>query len=125
MNIAVLGIDLGKTSCNIVGLEASGAVVIRRRFRRETLVRFVRHLPRCAIAMEACCGAHYLGRLFAEYGHEIRLMPPEYVRPFVKSHKNDDRDAEAIAEAACRPTMRFVGVKEQNQLDIQTLHRVR
>ncbi len=75
--------------------------------------------------MEACCGAHYLGRLLADKGHEIRLMSPEYVRPYVKAQKNDDRDAEAIAEAATRPTMRFVGLKAQEQLDVQSLHRVR
>jgi len=75
--------------------------------------------------MEACCGAHHLGRLFASHGHEIRLMSPEYVRPYVKAQKNDDRDAEGIAEAASRPTMRFVERKTQEQLDIQTLHRVR
>lgn len=75
--------------------------------------------------MEACCGAHHLGRIFAERGHEVRLMSPEYVRPYVKAQKNDDRDAEGIAEAASRPTMRFVELKSQEQLDIQTLHRVR
>jgi transposase len=75
--------------------------------------------------MEACCGAHHLGRLLADQGHEIRLMSPEYVRPYVKAKKNDDRDAEAIAEAATRPTMRFVALKSQDQLDVQSLHRVR
>ena len=76
--------------------------------------------------MEACCGAHHLGRLFATHGHEVRLdVSPEYVRPYVKAQKNDDRDAEAIAEAATRPTMRFVELKTQDQLDIQTLHRSR
>src|SRR3954464_12988798 len=75
--------------------------------------------------MEACCGAHHLGRELASFGHEVRLMSPEYVRPYVKAHKNDDRDAEAIAEAATRPTMRFVALKSEAQLDVQTLHRVR
>jgi transposase len=75
--------------------------------------------------MEACCGAHHLGRVFAEAGHEVRLMSPEYVRPYVKAQKNDDRDAEAIAEAATRPTMRFVPVKSQAQSDLQSLHRAR
>jgi transposase len=75
--------------------------------------------------MEACCGAHYLGRLLTNQGHTVRLMSPEYVRPYVKAHKNDDRDAEAIAEAASRPTMRFVELKSEAQLDVQTLHRVR
>jgi transposase len=77
------------------------------------------------VAMEACCGAHHLGRLFAAQGHDVRLMSPEYVRPYVKAQKNDDRDAEAIAEAATRPTMRFVELRSEAQLDLQTLHRVR
>src|ERR1700712_5136806 len=75
--------------------------------------------------MEACCGAHFVGRSAQARGHQVRLMPPEYVRPYVKAQKNDDRDAEAIAEAATRPTMRFVELKSQEQLDIQSLHRVR
>jgi transposase len=75
--------------------------------------------------MEACCGAHHLGRVFAEYGHDVRLMSPDYVRPYVKAQKNDDRDAEGIAEATTRPTMRFVELKSQDQLDMQTLHRAR
>src|SRR5262249_52221219 len=77
------------------------------------------------VAMEACCGAHHLGRQIAEQGHRVRLMSPEYVRPYVKAQKNDDRDAEAIAEAATRPTMRFVELKSEAQLDMQTLHRAR
>ena len=125
MAISVLGIDLGKNLCSLVGLDETGAVVLRRRVRRQTLVKLVEQLPRCIIGMEACCGAHHLGRLFREHGHEIRLMSPEYVRPYVKAQKNDDRDAEGIAEAATRPTMRFVEVKSEAQLDMQTLHRSR
>src|SRR5215831_3227232 len=82
-------------------------------------------LPGCVVVMEACCGAHYLGRQLAAQGHEVRLMSTEYVRPYVKAQKNDDRDAEAIAEAATRPTMRLVALKSEAQLDVQTLHRVR
>lgn len=125
MSIVILGVDLGKNACSVVGVDAAGAVVVRRSMRRQTLVDYVAKLPVCVVAMEACCGAHYLGRLFAAHGHEIRLMSPEYVRPYVKAQKNDDRDAEGIAEAASRPTMRFVELKTQEQLDIQTLHRVR
>lgn len=125
MSIVILGVDLGKNSCSVVGVNAAGAVVVRRPMRRQTLIDYVAKLPACIIAMEACCGAHHLGRLFALQGHEIRLMSPEYVRPYVKAQKNDDRDAEGIAEAASRPTMRFVELKSQEQLDIQTLHRVR
>jgi transposase len=125
MSIVILGVDLGKNSCSIVGVDGSGAVVVRRTMRRQTLIEYVGKLPQCVVAMEACCGAHHLGRLFATHGHEIRLMSPEYVRPYVKAQKNDDRDAEAIAEAASRPTMRFVDLKSSEQLDLQTLHRVR
>jgi transposase len=125
MQVSVLGIDLGKNICSIVGLDASGAVVLRRRAKRETLIGLVAKLPPCIVAMEACCGAHHLGRLFADQGHDVRLMSPEYVRPYVKAQKNDDRDAEGIAEAATRPTMRFVELKAQEQLDMQTLHRSR
>jgi transposase len=125
MDIAVLGIDLGKNSCSIVGLDSSGKVVLRRRMQRKTIVTMAMKLSPCIIAMEACCGAHHLGRLLATQGHTLRLMSPEYVRPYVKAQKNDDRDAEAIAEASTRPTMRFVTLKGEQQLDMQTLHRAR
>lgn len=123
--IAVLGIDLGKNSCSVAGLDTRGAVVLRRKMTREGLITFAAALPGCVIAMEACCGAHFLGRTFEAQGHEVRLMSPEYVQPYVKAQKTDDRDAEAIAEAATRPTMRFVSLKSEAQLDLQVLHRVR
>lgn len=125
MKISVLGIDLGKNVCSVVGQDASGAVVLRRRVRRDTLIDLVAKLPACVVGMEACCGAHHLGRLFAAQGHDVRLMSPEYVRPYVKAQKNDDRDAEGIAEAATRPTMRFIQIKTEAQLDMQILHRSR
>ena len=125
MDIVVLGIDLGKNSCSLAGLDASGRVILRRRMRRSSVESFVKGLGRCIVAMEACCGAHHLGRVFAAQGHETRLMSPEYVRPYVKAQKSDELDAEAIAEAATRPTMRFVAVKSQTQSDIQALHRAR
>ena len=125
MQIAVLGIDLGKNSCSVVGLDSTGAVIKRRRMRPENLAAFTEKLPACIVAMEACCGAHHLGRTMSSQGHQVRLMSPEYVRPYVKAQKNDDRDAEAIAEAATRPTMRFVELKSESQLDVQTLHRAR
>ena len=96
-----------------------------RKMRRETLIGLAEKLPACVVGMEACCGSHHLGRVFASHGHDVRLMSPEYVRPYVKAQKNDDRDAEGIAEAATRPTMRFVELKSQDQLDMQTLHRSR
>jgi transposase len=125
MTVAVLGIDLGKNSCSVVGLDASGRVVLRRRLHRGSVAKLAAGLSPCVMAMEACCGAHYLGRVLREQGHQVRLMSPEYVRPYVKAQKNDDRDAEAIAEAATRPTMRFVELKSETQLDMQTLHRAR
>ena len=143
MNIVILGIDLGKDLCSVVGVDAAGTVVLRRRMRHQTVVKFASGLPRCVMAMEACCGAHHLGRILHGQGHEVRVMSPEYVRPYVKAQKNDDRDAEAIAEVSSRlrskqkirgivwrrrwsrPTMRFVELKSQAQLDLQSLHRVR
>ena len=125
MDIVMLGIDLGKNVCSLVGLDAVGRVVLRRRMKREMVAGFARQWCSCVVAMEACCGAHHLGRQLASQGHEVRLMSPEYVRPYVKAQKNDDRDAEAIAEAATRPTMRFVPLKSEEQLDMQSLHRAR
>jgi transposase len=125
MQIAVLGIDLGKNSCSVVGLDTTGRAILRRRLQRDSVIKLASGLQACVMAMEACCGAHHLGRLLRGMGHQVRLMSPEYVRPYVKAQKNDDRDAEAIAEAATRPTMRFVELKSAEQLDLQSLHRVR
>lgn len=110
MSVATIGIDLGKNSCSLAGLDGTGAVALRHRFTREWLVAFLAGQPACVVAMEACCGAH-LGRVFAAQGHEVRLRSPECVQPYVKAKKNDDRDAEAIAEATTRPTMRFVALE--------------
>lgn len=84
MQISILGIDLGKNSCSVVGVDERGGVVVRRTMRRQTLIELVEKLPTCVIAMEACCGAHHLGRIFNARGHEVRLMSPEYVRPYVE-----------------------------------------
>lgn len=125
MDIKVLGIDLGKTVCSLAGLDEAGAVVFRKRLQRHRLLDFLDGLSPCVVAMEACGGAHHIGRFCLQNGHEPRLMSPLYVRPYVKVHKNDDRDAEAIAEAATRPTMSFVAIKSEEQLDLQALHRMR
>ncbi len=125
MQIAVLGNDLGKNSCSVVGLDTTGRVVLKRRLHRDGVLKLAASMPSCVMAMEACCGAHHLGRILRDHGHEVRLMSPNYVRPYVKAQKNDDRDAEAIAEAATRPTMRFVELKSETQLDMQSLHRAR
>lgn len=125
MSIEIVGIDLGKKSCSIVGLDSMGRVGFRRRLHRDSVIAFASKLPACTMAKEACCGAHHIGRSLAPLGQEVRLMSPEYVRPYVKAQKNNDRNAEAIAEAATRPTMRFIELKSEEQLDVQTLHRVR
>jgi transposase len=123
--IATVGIDLGKNIFHLTGLDERGSIVIRQKSSRGQLTRrFVNMLP-CLIGMEACAGAHHLGRQLAALGHDVRLMPAQYVKPFLKGHKNDYRDAEAIAEAVTRPTMRFVPLKTADQLDLQALHRVR
>ena len=124
MDISVLGVDLGKNVCSVVGLDASGAVVMRRKVRRETLIALAEKLSPC-VGDGGLLRRPSSGRVFAEHGHDVRLMSPEYVRPYIKAQKNDDRDAEGIAEAATRPTMRFVELKSQDQLDMQTLHRAR
>ncbi|RYF04014.1 MAG: IS110 family transposase [Oxalobacteraceae bacterium] len=124
-DIAVLGIDLGKNSCSLAAFDNTGALLMRKRMTRDAVVTFAAGLPACTIAMEACCGAHYLGRTHEAQGHTVKLMSPEYVQPYVKGQKTDDRDAEAIAEAATRPTMRFVTIKSEEQLDLQVLHRAR
>jgi transposase len=125
MKIVMIGIDLGKNLCSMAGLDESGAVVLRRRMKWESVLPFTAQLEQCTVAMEACCGTHHLGRQIVAQGHAVRLMSAEYVRPYVKAQKNDDRNAEAIAEAATRPTMRYVGIKSEAQLEVQSLHRVR
>jgi transposase len=125
MKIATIGIDLGKSTFHLVGFDEEGRIVARRRCSRLQLIRFMVTLPPCHVGMEACSGAHLLGHQLTEQGHDVRLMPPQYVRPFVKSNKNDFIDAEAIAEAVRRPTMRFVPLKTLEQLDLQAFHRVR
>jgi transposase len=125
MEIATLGIDIGKSWFHIVGFDARGSIVLRRRCSRTQLIRELANIPACVVGMEACCGAHHLGRMLATQGHDVRLIPPQYVKPFVKSQKNDLWDAEAIGEAVQRPTMRFVPLKTADQLDLQAIHRVR
>jgi len=102
-----------------------GTIVLRERLTRAALPKRLANIPPCLIGMEACAGAHHIGRQLAMLGHDVRLMPAKYVKPFLKGHKNDYRDAEAIAEAVQRPTMRFVPFKSDEQLDLQALHRVR
>jgi transposase len=123
--IAVIGIDIGKNSFHIVGQDRRGALVLRQKWSRGQVEARLGNLPPCLIGMEACTGAHHLSRTLQALGHDARLMPAKYVRPYSKGEKNDYRDAEAIAEAVQRPTMKFVATKSADQLDLQALHRVR
>jgi transposase len=120
-----VAIDLGKKVFHLVGADTTGKILWRKRLTRHALMPFIAQLPPMLIGIEACGGAHYWARRFREHGHEVKLMAPQFVKPFVKSNKNDMRDAEAIAEAVTRPTMRFVPTKDIDQQDLQALHRVR
>src|SRR5438034_1414893 len=124
-HVAVVGVDIGKNSFHVVGLDRRGAIVRRQKWSRGHIEARLANLPPCLIGMEACVGAHHLSRKLKAFGHDARLMPAKYVRPYSKGQKNDFRDAEAIAEAVQRPTMKFVATKTVEQLDLQALHRVR
>src|SRR5438874_3282297 len=123
--IAVIGIDTGKNSFHVGGHDKRGAIVLRQKWSRGQVETRLANLRPCLIGMEACVGAHHLRRKLQMLGHDARLMPAKYVRPYSKGQKNDFRDAEAIAEAVQRPTMKFVATKTAEQLDLQALHRVR
>jgi transposase len=125
MNIALLTIELAKNVFQLHGADSHGKPVLRKQVKRAKLAETVQNLPPCRIVMEACGGSHYWARRFQAMGHEVQLIAPQFVKPFRKSHKNDRNDAEAIAEAASRPTMRYVSVNTTEQQDIQMLHRVR
>jgi len=121
----VLGIDIAKHVFHAVGMDERGKIVLRKRLSRHDLIPFLAKLPPVRIGLEACGGAHDWARRCRASGHEVKRMAPPCVKPYVKSNKNDRRDAEAIAEAVTRPTMRFVPIKDVDQQDIQALHRVR
>ena len=123
--VAVVGIDIGKNSFHIVGQDRRGAIMLRQKWSRGQVEARLANVTPCLIGMEACVGAHHLSRRLQALGHDARLMPAKYVRPYSKGQKNDFRDAEAIAEAVQRPTMKFVATKSVDQLDLQALHRVR
>ena len=123
--ITTIGIDLGKNTFHLVGLDKRGAIALQRKVSRSQLEHRLSNVPRCLIGMEACSGSHHIGRQLTALGHDVRLIPAQYVKPFLKGHKNDYRDAEAIAEAVQRPTMSFVAIKTPEQMDLLALHRVR
>ena len=123
--LACVGIDIGKDVFHLVGFDADGEIVLRRKIKRLGLVSEFKKLPPCIVGMEACLSAHFVSRTLRELGFEPRIMPAKYTKPFIKGQKNDYNDAEAIAEAALRPNLRCVREKSQDQLDLQALHRVR
>src|SRR3974390_3492672 len=123
--VATMGIDIGKNSFHVVGLDQRGAIVLRQKWSRGQIEARLPNTAPCLIGMEACVGAHHLSRKLQSLGHDARLMPAKYVRPYAKGQKNDFRDGETIAEAVQRPTMKFVATKTVEQLDLQALHRVR
>src|SRR6266516_3620835 len=123
--MSVLGIDIAKRVFHAVGMDERGKIVLRKRLSRHDLIPFLAKLPPVLIGMEACGGAHYWARRFRAHSHEVKRMAPQFVKPYVKSNKNGSRDAEAIAAAMTRTTLRFVPTKEVDQQDLQALHRVR
>ncbi|HEU5450477.1 MAG TPA: IS110 family transposase, partial [Terriglobales bacterium] len=125
MHIASIGIDLGKTTFHLVALDERGKIVVRKTFSRKQLFTYTAKLKAALVGMEACAGAHFVGASLRAQGHDVRLIPAQFVKPFLKSNKNDYLDAEAIAEAVARQNMRFVPIKTDDQLDLQALHRVR
>jgi transposase len=124
-NAPVYGVDIGKNVFHVVGTDTAGEIMQRAKFGRETVVRFFQRAAPAIIGMEACPGAQWLARKLQTLGHTVRIVPAQFVKPYVKSNKNDIIDAAAIAEAVTRPTMRFVEVKSSDQLDVQALHRIR
>lgn len=125
MQICSVGIDLGKTTFHLVALGTAGKVLVKKKFSQKQLMAFTANMQSSLIGLEACSGAHFLGRALKQQGHDVRLIPAQFVKPFVKSNKNDFVDAEAIAEAVERKNMRFVPIKTDDQLDLQAMHRIR
>ncbi len=125
MQVTIAGIDLAKNVFCLHGCDTNGKPVLRKQLARRQILGFLANLPRCLVAMEACASAHYWAREIEHLGHQVRLIGPRFVKPYVKTNKNDASDAEAICEAAGRPTMRLVAVKSTAQQDVQAVHRVR
>lgn len=125
MNVTTLGLDLAKRVFQLHGVDKEGKMVFKKRLARNELAEFIVNLPPCLIGMEACSSAYYWARKFESFGHEVKLMNPQFVKPYVKASKNDYNDAEAICEAVTRPNMRFVPIKTLEQQDVQCLHRIR
>ena len=125
MSMTTLGIDLAKTVFHVQGRDVAGRPVFQKRFSRAALVKFMANLPSCRVGLEVCSGANHWSRTSQAFGHDVRLISPQFIKPYVKTNKNDFNDAEAICEAVLRPTMRFVTPKTVAQQDLQNVHRVR
>jgi len=125
MHIKRIGLDLAKYVFEVHAVDAQDEVVLRKTLRRDSVAQFFAELEPCIVGMEACCGSHYWARVLTDLGHEVRLISPQFVKPYVKYNKNDRNDAEAICEAIGRPSMRFVPPKSAEQLEIQAVHRIR
>ncbi len=125
MKIATVGLDIAKHVFQVHAADLEGRLVLRRRLQRNRVAEYFANLPPCLVGLEACCGSHYWSRVLSRFGHTVKLIAPQFVKPYVKSNKNDANDAEAICEAVSRPQMRFVPAKSVEQQDIQSLHRVR
>lgn len=123
--VTTIGLDIAKSVFQVHGVDAAGSVVLRQRLTRSRMLKFFASLPSCLIGIEACASSHYWARELVALGHDVKLMPAQYVKPYVKRSKNDATDAEAICEAVTRPTMRFVGIKSPEQQSAMMLHRVR
>jgi transposase len=125
MEVNTIGIDLAKRIFQIHGVDKNGKTVLKKKLMRDQVLIFMTNLPKCLVGMEACGGAHHWAREISKLGHEVKLMAPQFVKPYVKSNKNDQADSEAICEAVARPNMRFVTVKSIEQQDILSIHRIR
>src|SRR5579863_8750774 len=125
MEIKTIGIDIGKTWFHVIGCNHAGNPVTRQKYNRSKLLEFLVNLPGCLIGMEACPGSQHLARVLRSYGHDVQLIAPKFIKPYLKGQKNDFNDAAAIAEAVSRPSMRFVAPRSIEQLDLQAIHRVR
>jgi hypothetical protein len=124
-NVATIGLDIAKSVFQVHGVDAASEVVVRRKLTRGRVLAFFEKLPRCLVGIEACSSSHYWARELTARGHDVRLLPAQYVKPYLKRQKNDAADAEAICEAVTRPTMRFVPIKSPEQQSVMMLHRVR
>ena len=125
MNITTIGIDIAKRIFQLHGIDKNGKVVLKKKLMRDQVLNYMANLPKCLVGIEACGGANYWGREITKLGHEVKLMAPQFVKPYVKTNKNDQADAEAICEAVSRPNMRFVPIKSVEQQDIISIHRLR